>query len=108
MLIRPFALAAAVALIPFGQAVAHDHHDNEAQQALSEEALKARATDEMNRLISIKKIDVSWKGMPVKGIEQRGSEMVVTFENAKAKENKVLYVFLRPSGDVVATNFTGK
>jgi hypothetical protein len=98
----------AVSLAVSGPALAHDHHDHEPTSDLSEEGLKGRAADELNRLIAVKKLDATWKGVPVKTIEKKGTEWLVTFENAKAKDNKVLYMFLKASGAFIAANFTGK
>jgi hypothetical protein len=61
-------------------------------------------------LVSIKKVEASWKGASAKSVEQKGTEWLVTFENPKAKdkEKTLLYVFLKASGDFVAANFTGR
>lgn len=91
-----------------GTAAAHGDHDHEHAKGLSEDAVKARASEEVARLVSIKKIDAAWKDVAVKGVEKKGTEWLVTFENAKAKEKKTLYVFLKASGDFVAANFTGR
>jgi hypothetical protein len=108
-------LALAMVLSSGGSALAHPEHEHEhraPRAALSEDAAKARAKEEVARLISVSKVDGSWKDVAIKGIEKRTHkdswEWVATFENATAKKDKVLYVFLTPQGDFVAANFTGK
>ncbi len=108
-------LGLVMALTGSGQALAHPDHAHEEpapKPALSEESAKARAKKEVHRLIAIKKLDDSWKDVSVKSVEKKQTksewEWLVTFENAKATKDKVLYVFLKPQGDFVAANFTGK
>jgi hypothetical protein len=112
MNIRALFCAIAISLGGGQYALAHPGHKHEARPAITEDAAKVRAKEEVNRLISKKKVPESWKEVAVKSVEKRtykkGWEWVATLENPQATENKVLYVFLKPSGDFVAANFTGK
>lgn len=78
---------------------------------LGQEEASARAGDEVKRLVSIKKVDGAWSGAAVKSLEKKTThgnwEWVATFEAPNTKE-KLLFVFLKPSGEFVAANFTGK
>lgn len=102
-------LALIAGLASSSVATAHEGHDHDAP-ALSADGVKARAVEEVARLVSIKKIEASWKGASAKSVEKKGTEWLVTFENLKAKDKDrtLLYVFLKSSGDFVAANFTGK
>jgi hypothetical protein len=107
-----FAVALSCAI---GQsALAHDDHHHKAppKAPLSEEEVKTRAQEELQRLVTDQKVEASWKEAgKLKGVEQKkGSkkEWLATFENATVAEKKVLYVFLSATGDFVAANFTGK
>lgn len=96
-----------------GSALAHPGHQHEAPAPeISEEQVKVRAKEEVGRLVERKKLDESWKATPLKALEKRTYkktwEWVATFENARAVKDRVLYVFLKPSGQFVAANFTGK
>ena len=93
-------------------AMAHPGHTHQARREIDEEAAKVRAKQEVDRLVSKKKVPESWKEVTVKSVKRKthkkGWEWVATFENTQVTENKVLYVFLKPGGDFVAANFTGK
>jgi hypothetical protein len=93
-------------------ASAHPGHAHEARPEINEESAKVRAKEEVDRLVSKKKVPESWKDVAIKSMEKRtykkGWEWVAIFEDAQAKVNKVLYVFLKPTGAFVAANFTGK
>ena len=94
-------------------ALAHPQHDEPMPPAstISEDAAKTRAREEVVRLAALKKVEDSWIQVPVKSVAKKTVdkrwEWLITFENAKAKE-KTLYVFLKPSGEFIAANFTGK
>lgn len=94
-------------------ALAHEDHKHEApaKAEISEERAKVRATEELNRLVSVKKIDATWKEGGFKSIVKKTYpnrwEWLITFES-KAAEGKTLFVFLKSSGEFVAANFTGK
>jgi hypothetical protein len=95
-------------------ALAHPNHVHPAAKPEVDEAgAKARAQAELERLLSVKKIDATWKDVPVSTVEKKQMkkrwEWLVTFDNpAPDAKKKTLYVFLKPSGDFVAANFTGK
>ncbi len=106
---KTFALALVLCLAAPTLAFAHEGHSHgPPKAALSEDAVKARATEEVARLVSVKKVDATWKDVAVKSVEQKKGEWLVTFENPKAKANTTLYVFLKASGEFSAANFTGK
>jgi hypothetical protein len=112
MNVKALLCAIAVSLAGAQYASAHPGHKHEARPAINEESAKVRAKEEVDRLVSKKKVPDSWKEIAVKSVEKRtykkGWEWVAIFENEQAKENKVLYVFLKPAGDFIAANFTGK
>ncbi|NMO22860.1 hypothetical protein HPC49_54205 [Pyxidicoccus fallax] len=95
---------------------AHENHTHQpARPEIGEEQAKTRAREEVERLVSIQKLDASWKESgALKGVEKKKVgkkwEWLATFENATVADpsKKVLYVFLKPSGEYVAANFTGK
>jgi hypothetical protein len=91
---------------------AHPGHDHEAPPELTEDAVKARAKEEVDRLVAKKKVPGSWKEIAVKTVEKRtykkGWEWVAILENPQNETNKTLYIFLKPGGAFVAANFTGK
>jgi hypothetical protein len=102
-----------LALAP--SASAHENHRHAAAPALTEEKARTRAQEELERLVSVQKVDASWKAQgKLKSVEKKSSgqawEWLATFENGKAAEasKRVLYVYLKPSGEFVAANFTGK
>ena len=120
---RTLLLSFALATLGGQVALAHPEHDHAPKRApapaptkkadLDEAAAKARAQEEIARLLSVKKIDASWKeASRFDAIKKSGDatkwEWLVTFDNAQVKENKRLYIFLKPSGEFVAANFTGK
>lgn len=96
-----------------GRVWAHEGHDHPAPKAeITEDAAKGRASDEVKRLVANKKLDASWANAKLKSMGKRTSEgrweWLATFENGTAPKDKVLYVFLQPSGEFSAANFTGK
>jgi hypothetical protein len=106
------ALEILLAATPATTVLAHPDHKHEAPKPdIDAEAAKSRATEEVARLVTKKKLEPSWQQATIKGLEKRetkkGWEWLATFDN-KAVAGKVLYVFLKPSGDFVAANFTGK
>jgi hypothetical protein len=107
------ALSLGLALIGGEVALAHPDHHDAPRPAISEERAKVRAKEEVDRLATTKEIVASWKESGrLTGIEKKSYgerwEWRVVFENDKVTEKKVLYVFLRPTGEFVAANFTGK
>jgi hypothetical protein len=108
-----FVSFALVLAAPAPVALAHPgHDDHDAPAELDEPGAQERARKEIDRLIARKKLDASWKEATHKATEKKPVkktwEWLVTFENAAATKDKVLYVFLRPTGKFVAANFTGK
>lgn len=94
-------------------ASAHPGHKHEKPRPeIDEQAATARAKEEVGRLIEKKKIDASWSDAGLKSIEKKpfkkSWEWLAIFENQAAPKDKLLYVFLKPSGEFVAANFTGK
>ena len=114
MILRALTAAFLLATSPIAaSAFAHPGHEHEeAPPELDEQGAKDRATKEVARLITKKKVEESWKDASVKGVEKRplkkGWEWLVTFENPAGTKGKVLFVFLKPTGKFVAANFTGK
>ncbi|WP_309891277.1 DUF6488 family protein [Archangium sp.] len=114
---RAALLSVALASLAGQSALAHENHHHPAARAeLGEEGAKARAQQELERLVSIQKVEASWKESgQLKGVEKKKGagkawEWLATFENPTVadKSKKVLYVFLKPTGEFVAANFTGK
>jgi hypothetical protein len=108
---------ASLASLAGQSALAHENHQHQTAQAeIGEERAKVRAQQELERLISIQKLEASWKESgQLKGVEKKKGtgpawEWLATFENPTVadKSKKVLYVFLKPTGEFVAANFTGK
>lgn len=95
-------------------AFAHPNHQHQAPRPEIDEAdAKTRAQAEVERLISIKKVEPSWKDAEINSVEKKQLkkrwEWLVTFKNPAADAKKqTLYLFLKSSGDFVAANFTGK
>jgi hypothetical protein len=111
------ALTLALVLASSGTLLAHpDGHEHKpapTAPSLDEAAVKQRGTEEVARLVSVKKIPDSWKdGAKLDAIKKKGGgkkwEWLITFDNEKETKNKRLYIFLKPSGEFVAANFTGK
>lgn len=66
----------------------------------------------LERLVKINKIDKSWLKASFEMAEQKKfgkkNEWLVTFNNEQGVKGKKLYIFLKPNGEFVAANFTGK
>jgi hypothetical protein len=82
-------------------------------ESIDEAAAKVRGQEEIARLVSVKKIPGSWKDAArfdaiKKSGDEKKWEWLLTFDNDQVSENKRLYIFLKPSGEFVAANFTGK
>lgn len=111
VLLTSFVLAAA----PASFALAHPDgkpHQHKHAPAIDEAAARERAQAEVERLIGAGKLEASWKGVACKSLEKKPIkkrwEWLATFENPAAGKDKLLYVFLKPSGEFVAANHTGK
>lgn len=80
--------------------------------AMDEKAATARWKTEVERLVALKKLPDTWMAAPAPSWEQRpvgaSWEWVGTSTNPAATENPKLWIFLKPYGDFVAANHTGK
>lgn len=93
----------------------HSHgaggHTHGAEAAIGEGEAKARSQEEVDRLITKKKLDASWSKAEFISAEKKAGkgkeEWLVTYKN-EASEKKTLFVFLSASGKFVAANHTGK
>src|SRR5215207_456328 len=90
-------------------ALAHPDHKHEAARPeIDEQRARDRAKQEVDRLVAIKKLDSSWKTSTATSLEKKsrkqGWEWLATFENQAAAKEKILYLFLKPSGEFVAAN----
>ncbi len=93
----------------------HSHgghtHSHKVKEVSKEQATK-NAKENIERLISSKKIDSSWKNSKLDSSVKKKfngkTEWLLTFSNEEGKKGKKLYIFLTLSGDFVAANFTGK
>lgn len=79
---------------------------------LNQKEAKEAGEFHVERLVKLKKIDKSWLKATHEKSEQKKfgkkTEWLVTFLNEKGVKGKKLYIFLKPSGEFVAANFTGK
>ena len=113
MNLRLIALGIGLGLAGGQSASAHPDHHEAPRPEISEDKAKARAKEEVDRLAAKNEIDPSWKdagrltAIEKKTVGKRW-EWRATFQNDKVEEKKVLYVFLKSSGEFVAANFTGK
>ncbi len=110
MSIRAIAFGLFLSFIAVEKSWGHEGHD-EAPPMLSDSQVKTRVGEEVTRLIGAKKVPATWKEATLRTVERRptavGWEWVATLDNPKEKE-KTLFVFLKPSGEFVAANFSGK
>jgi len=91
----------------------HDEPPRVAPAALAEAQVRLRVAEEVARLVDVKKIPESWKEATFRTVERKptpaGWEWLATLDNPKGKKNEqTLYVFLKPTGEFVAANFSGK
>jgi hypothetical protein len=113
---RAALLSVALASLTGQSAWAHGNHKHQTAKAeIGEERARTRAQQELERLVSVQKLEASWKESgQLKGVEKKRTgpawEWLATFENPTVsdKSKKILYVFLKPTGEFVAANFTGK
>ena len=103
-------LFVAPSIVRAGEGHNHDHD----KPALEDKSVvETRGKEELKRLLAKGKVDASWKDVSaVKSVEKKSFgkkwEWVVIFENPAAKEDKLLYVFLKASGEFLAANHSGK
>lgn len=90
----------------------HSHDHSESSPAISKEKTLEIGKSHVERLIKEGKIDISWKEAKYDASEKKkfghNTEWVVTYKNDKGVKGKILYIFLKESGEYVAANFTGK
>jgi hypothetical protein len=90
-------------------ATAHPGHDEPRRPSLSEASIRSVVERELQQLVDAKKIDGSWKGIPVKRLEalQRpgGVQWAATFLNPTQKKDGELFLFANPYGDIVEGGF---
>lgn len=103
-------------------ALAHPDHDGPRRppppapvqpSVIDEDTAKVRGKEEVVRLVSVNKLIESWKDsarfVAIKKTTAADNwEWQLTFDNDAIKVKKRLYIFLKPSGEFVAANFTGK
>lgn len=93
-------------------AMAGGNHSHSSEPVSSEEAA-SKASGIVTQLADAQKIDITWVGTKVEGVEQKsyskGPEWVVTFKNDKIKDTskQTLYMFFTLSGDYLGANYTG-
>jgi hypothetical protein len=100
-----------VAMLMATPMLAHPGHDDHppARKVIAEAAIRELVTSEVQQLVGAKKIDGSWKKVPLKRLEtvQRngGPQWLATFEHPTAKPDRELYLFISIHGDVLAGGF---
>ena len=91
-----------------GHGHSHAHHAPMIKQDKTQEIGQYH----VKRLIKAGKLDSSWMKSTFEKSELKTfsgqKEWVVSFKNDKGVKGKVLYIFLKTSGEFVAANFTGK
>ena len=88
----------------------HDDHGHGHDAELSKTQIAEKASGYVAKLIEKGKLDASWQGIsPAEAKENDHHEWVVTFSNPSIEdpEKQTLYMFLSPSGQYIAANFTG-
>lgn len=94
--------------------LAGSDHSHGPQTLVAKEEVVDRATNVLTSLIDNKKIDASWAGKAVAGVEQKtfghGPEWVISFENGEIKDEskKTLYIFFSLGGEPLGANYTGE
>jgi hypothetical protein len=107
---RHFIVTAVLGLSLIAPALAGPGHSHD---PITKEQAAAKAAKKRDQLVKAGKLDKSWGGVAVSGVEQKtyakGPEWVVTFRNDAADPAKrTLYIFYALDGHYLATNFTGK
>lgn len=81
---------------------------------ITKDQASAVAVKKRDQLVQAGKLDKSWSGVAVSGVEKKtygkGPEWVVTFQNSAATDpaKRTLYMFYALDGHYLASNFTGK
>ncbi len=97
-----------------GHSHGHGHSHGAPKEVKKIDAEKAEklARSKVRVLAFQEKVDASWNDAKLASAELKEfkgkKEWLVTFSNEKGKKGKTLYVFLKPDGEFVAANFTGK
>lgn len=92
----------------------HDHGHNHSHTKVNEAQAKKIAIKELKRYVAAGKLDMSWKDVPVKSVEQKifhsMPEWVFTFNNPQEpkQEQHNLYIFINQYGEMTGANFTGE
>jgi len=95
-----------------GHGHSHGSGHSHGEPKISQERSGEVGRSQVQRLVKDGKIDKSWlKSTFDKSIKKtfgNKSEWLITFKNDKGPKGKLLYIFLKESGEFVAANFTGK
>lgn len=99
-----------------GHSHGHKHGDEHGHShktpTINEKTAQETGTQHIERLIKAGKLDATWAQAVFDKSEKKKfgekTEWVVTFNNEKGPEGKKLFIFLKPSGEFIAANFTGK
>jgi hypothetical protein len=92
----------------------HDANGGHSYQApVNQEVAQEKALNVVNSFIKNNVVDTSWSSASINSIEKKAikgnNEWVVIFINNKIGDEKKqkLYIFLTPSGQYIAANYTG-
>jgi len=92
---------------------AHKHPKNPFKNEVSKESIEKAAIQEIQSLVSQKKIHKSWLDVPISKIGKTHygdtDDWVVGFDNMKIKNKKrrTLYIFVSIGGEIRGANYTG-
>jgi len=95
------------------ESCAHKHPANPFKNEVSKETIERAAMQEVQSLVSQKKIHKSWQHVPISkmGKTHYGDtdDWVVGFDNMKIKNKKrrTLYIFVSVGGEIRGANYTG-
>ena len=117
-LIKSTIVMLALSLTTLYASGSHSHDDghghSHAQKEVSKSYAQNEATNEINKLVRLNKIDASWSKVPAVNIKKKkfknNIEWVVNFENKIIKDSKkqMIYVFENLYGEVTGANYSGK
>lgn len=100
-----------------GHGHSHDKNGGHGGALKMGKAVDAKKAEKLARnkvrvLAFQEKIDASWNEAKLTSADIKKfkgkKEWLLTFSNEKGKKGKILYIFLKPDGEFVAANFTGK
>lgn len=86
----------------------HSHGNGHSHVHVTKEKTIELGRLHIQRLVKSKKIDASWLKSKFDKSKKVKNEWLVTFVNEKSSKGRVLYIFLKMSGEFVAANFSGK